>query len=141
VDLEANQQKEALTIETAMLAEFAPPNAGDCSPKAASQFADVTAQRWRSWRGSGDEILGVGDAARRRRENLSWRLWWRAHQDHIRVCSRRQRANTVPKQHTEKREEVAAVLKSPTPIRRNGFVYVAVPEAKIDAVYRLLSES
>lgn len=62
------------SIEAALLAACLPPDGSG----AFCREATAIAMRWRSWRGSGDEIFGVGDASLRRRENLSWRLWWQA---------------------------------------------------------------
>eukprot|EP00929_Paragymnodinium_shiwhaense_P007125 TRINITY_DN111073_c0_g1_i1.p1 TRINITY_DN111073_c0_g1~~TRINITY_DN111073_c0_g1_i1.p1 ORF type:complete len:323 (+),score=34.20 TRINITY_DN111073_c0_g1_i1:178-1146(+) len=68
------RRREGASIEAALIAECMPPNS-----EAAEGAEDrAIAKRWRNWRGSGDEVVGVDDASQRRRENLSWRLWFQA---------------------------------------------------------------
>lgn len=66
---EAGRSLGSISVEEALLAECA---------AAQSVEPGSLSLRWREWRGSGDEVISVDDAARRRRENLSWRLWWRS---------------------------------------------------------------
>lgn len=73
-------RREVLSVEGALLRACLPPTMS-LGHGADGRLAEETAERWKHWRGSGDEILGVDDGERRRRENLSWRLWWRAQQE------------------------------------------------------------
>eukprot|EP00927_Polykrikos_kofoidii_P066079 TRINITY_DN61738_c0_g1_i1.p1 TRINITY_DN61738_c0_g1~~TRINITY_DN61738_c0_g1_i1.p1 ORF type:complete len:251 (+),score=29.55 TRINITY_DN61738_c0_g1_i1:219-971(+) len=72
--LRGGTKKKGVSIEAALLAACLPLDSNGTSSREVSAIA----VRWREWRGSGDEIFGVTNASRRRRENLLWRLWWQA---------------------------------------------------------------
>jgi len=78
-----------MSVEGALLQDCLPPALG-LGDGADGRLAEETAMRWKAFRGSGDEILGVDDGNRRRRENLSWRLWYRACQEEAGAGSRQQ---------------------------------------------------
>jgi len=156
----------ALTAEAALIAECSPHFQFGLTMESTSSFdpgelAEDTAQRWKSWRGSGDEILGVDDAAMRRRENLSWRLWWRAQQHSFNQSTRNRTVDSVDAEAGgQGRCDVSlqtAVLSKRTVSTATAdgqpqalasswsdcddHVLIAVPKSKMLAVQKLLNES
>lgn len=124
-------------------------------------WGGAAAQQWRSWRGSGDEVIWVTDAARRRRENLTWRIWFRQRcvQHTFRPMPR---AQTEPAKGPSHQEDATVDIEMGTPSSRHGapegsrhggmaggthpatdtprgHVSMAVPVEMVDAVRHLLS--
>lgn len=124
--------KTKMTIEEALLDEMKPGSVGFLE----EGFTEATATNWKQFRGSGDEVLlgSVDNITNRRRENMSWRLWWRA---------QAARSKKVREESPLSAEEQGVDLKVFTDVPpgppAEGFVYVALREQLVDAVRLLIS--